>query len=342
MSDLPVVDCSLHPLIERLDDLLPHMGEAMALRVTQSEFRLPPASPHPGVEVEATREVRGTDPASVAAALPATVERAILIPAQAMPTPGWLDHELSAAFVSAVNGYLVDRWLPADPRFRLAIALSPHQSHLAVAEIERYDGVEGIAAAAMPPTGVAMGHEHYHPIYAALAAKGLPLIVHPGGSEGEVLGTANIGGTGPRTPEEAFTLLPQVAQANVASLVFNGVFDLFPDLTVVLAGWGFEWAPTMLWRIDAEWRGLRVAVPWLTRAPSEVIVDHVRFVVDGASSALRKGAWEHAALLPEHVLLYGSDAPFNPLGAEAWLEAAPEALRPKVAHANAAAVFRRP
>ena len=145
----------------------------------------------------------------------------------------------------------------------------------------------------MPLIAVAMGHEHYHPIYAALAERGLPLIVHPGGSEGEVLGAANIGGTGPRTPEETFTLLPQVAQANIGSLVFNGVFDLFPELTVVFAGWGFEWAPTMLWRVDSEWRGLRVAVPWLTRAPSEVIADHVRLVVDGVrlgAAAGRMGA----------------------------------------------------
>jgi predicted TIM-barrel fold metal-dependent hydrolase len=341
VSVTPVIDCSLHPLVEQLDDLLPFMDEAIGLRVTQSEFRLPHASPHPGVDVEAASVGAGTDPVAVAASLGPEIERAILIPAQAMPTPGWLDHELAAAFVSAVNAYLVDRWLPADERFRLAIALSPHQPRLAVAEIERHDGVAGIAAAAMPLIAVAMGHEHYHPIYAALAERGLPLIVHPGGSEGEVLGAASIGGTGPRTPEETFALLPQVAQANVGSLVFNGVFDLFPDLTVVFAGWGFEWAPTLCWRVDAEWRGLRVAVPWLTRAPSEVIADHVRFVVDGAASALRPGAWDHAALLPEHVLLYGSDAPFNRVGADEWLAAAPDTLRARVAHDNAAALFAR-
>lgn len=341
MTATRVLDCSLHPLVGRLDDLLPYMDEAMATRVTRSEFRLPNASPHPGVDVEAKGPAAGTDPAAVAAALPPGVERAILVPAQAMPTPGWLDHELAAAFVSAVNAYVVDRWLPADPRFRLAIALSPHQAPLAVREIERHGDVPGVVAAAMPPIAVAMGHEHHHPIYAALAERGLPLIVHPGGSEGEVVGAANIGGTGPRTPEETFTLLPQVAQANVGSLVFNGVFDLYPGLTVVFAGFGFEWAPTLLWRADSEWRGLRVAVPWLTRPPSAVISDHVRFVVDGASSALRPGAWEHAALLPDHVLLYGSDAPFNEVGPDAWLAAAPEALRPRVAYDNAASVFAR-
>jgi uncharacterized protein len=341
LSGTALIDCSLHPLVERLDDLLPYLDEAMALRVTQSEFRLPHASPHPGVDVEAATLAGGSDPHAVAAALPPGLEQAILVPAQAMPTPGWLDHELAAAYVSATNAYLVHRWLPADPRFRLAIALSPHQAHLAVAEIERHDGAEGIAAAAMPLIAVAMGHEHYHPIYAALAERALPLIVHPGGSEGEVLGAANIGGTGPRTPEETYALLPQVAQANVGSLVFNGVFDLFPDLKVVFAGWGFEWAPTMMWRADSEWRGLRVAVPWLTRPPSAVIADHVRFLVDGAASALRPGAWDHAGLLPDHLLLYGSDAPFNRVGADEWLAAAPETLRPKVAHGNAAAVFAR-
>lgn len=341
MSPTTVFDCCLHPLIERLDDLLPYMDEATALRVAQSEFRLPPASPHPGVEVEAARAPTGTDPAVVAAALPAAVERALLVPAQAMPTPGWLDHELAAAFVAAVNAYLVDRWLPADPRLRLAVALSPHQPDLAVREIERHDGVGGVAAAAMPLIAVAMGHEHYHPVYRALAERELPLVVHPGGSEGEVIGAANLGGTGPRTPEETFALLPQIAQANVASLVFNGVFELFPSLTVVFAGWGFEWAPTLLWRIDAEWRGLRVAVPWLTRPPSEVVADHVRLVVDAAASTHRPGAWEHALLLPERLLLYGSDAPFDTAGADDRLAGAPEALRARIARENALAVFPR-
>ncbi|MBM3679535.1 MAG: hypothetical protein FJW96_16915, partial [Actinobacteria bacterium] len=280
----------------------------------------------------------GTDPVAVAASLPAAIDRALLVAAQAMPTPGWLDHGLAAAFVEAVNRHLVDRWLPADPRFRLAIALSPHQAPLAVREIERHAGVAGVAAAAMPLIAVAMGHEHYHPVYRALSERGLPLLVHPGGSEGEVLGAAAIGGTGPRTPEETFTLLPQVAQANLASLVFNGVFELFPELTVVFAGWGFEWAPTLVWRADSEWRGLRVAVPWLRRPPSEVIAEHVRFVVDGAASALRPGTWEHAALLPESALVYGSDAPFDAVGPEERLALAPAGLRERIAE-NAVSLF---
>ena len=41
MSGPPLIDCSLHPLVERLEDLVPYLDEAMGLRVMQSEFRLP-------------------------------------------------------------------------------------------------------------------------------------------------------------------------------------------------------------------------------------------------------------------------------------------------------------
>jgi hypothetical protein len=96
----------------------------------------------------------------------------------------------------------------------------------------------------------------------------------------------------------------------------------------------------LLWRTNAEWRGLRVEVPWLTRSPSEVVADHVRFVVDGAAE-LGPGAWRLAEMLPPGTLVYGSDAPYVSAPAARMLEGARAELRAAIAADNARATFTR-
>ena len=50
--------------------------------------------------------------------------------------------------------------------------------------------------------------------------------------------------------------MTQVFQAQVVSLIVEGIFDQFPELRVVLIESGFTWLPALMWRIDKEWRGL--------------------------------------------------------------------------------------
>ena len=335
-----VIDCERHALVGSLETLSQYMDEAMALRVAESEFVLPAMTPHPGVQIEgAPVDQSQWDPSAVAASTPAEVERVILLPSQSMTTSGWLDHELATTFVSSVNDHLTQAWLPEDARFRVAIGLAPHDSQLAADEVRRHADDPTVVAACMPLMAVNMGQRHYYPIYEALGEHELPLIVHPAGSEGGVIGPAALGGAGPRTVEETFSLLPQVAAVNMASLVFDGIFDLYPSLKVVFAGFGFEWAPSYIWRMAQEWRGLRVAVPWVTRSPEEIVADHIRFVVDGAAATRSPAAWSLAGMLDGRSLLYGSDAPFAAEPAEAVLARAPEGMREPVARDNAMAVF---
>lgn len=335
-----VFDAELHPLITSREGLLEYVADpSWRQRLGSGEFALPPASPHPGAQLEgAAVDPDAADPAAVAAALGEEVEAAVLVPAQAMATAGWLGGTMAAVFCAAVNDLLLAEWLPAEPRFRLALAVAPHDGFAAAEEIERVGGRPGVAAVCMPLMAIAMGQRPYHPIYAAAERLGLPVVVHPGGFEGSVIGPAALGGIGPRTPEETFTLLPQVATANLASLIYDGVFQQFPRLRIVFAGFGFSWAPPVLWRADSEWRGLRVEVPWLTRPPSEYVGDHIRFVVDAACE-LRPEAWRVAAMLPGSSLIYGSDRPFGDGDAERALAGAPTELRERIAVGNARATF---
>ena len=335
-----MIDCEWHPLVRSLETVVPYVDEAMGLRMLESEFVLPPAGPHPGVEIEsAAIDDAYFDPARVSQSIPASVEEVVLVPSQSMTTSGWLDHELAAAFVSAVNSFLIDEWLPADPRFRVAVGLAPHDGAAAGDEVRRHAHTERVVAACMPLIAVNMGHPHYHPIYEALAAAEMPLMIHPAGSEGTVIGAAAIGGAGPRTAEETYALLPQVAAVNLASLIFDGVFDSYPKLRVVFAGFGFEWAPMYVWRAVQEWRGLRVAVPWVTRSPWETLAAKVRFVVDASAARHDPRASTIAAMLPETVLLYGSDGPYAADEPADVLADAPPALRERVLRDNAIETF---
>ena len=64
------------------------------------------------------------------------------------------------------------------------------------------------------------------------------------------------------------------------------MFTKFPDLKVVLLESGFTWLPAHLWRLTKFWRGLRMEVPWVDRAPTDIVRDNVRLTI----AALRRAA----------------------------------------------------
>ena len=67
-----------------------------------------------------------------------------------------------------------------------------------------------------------------------------------------------------------------------------------------------------MWRLDANWLGLRSEVPWLDRRPSEILREHVRFttqpleLIDGNDELLFKML--EAVGAPD-ILCFASDYP---------------------------------
>lgn len=333
-----LIDCEHHLAIPALQDLLPYMEEGWAARFRRTGFSLPSGREHPG-----GGSVAGDDappgPAEAAAALAPEIKAALLLPQQSFPVAGWTDTLLCSVYVAAVNRYVREHWIPASDRFRMAVAVSPHEPELAAAEIERYAADRAVAAVVMPVLATHLGQSFYRPILAAAARHKLPVIIHPSGREGTILGAPVLSGMGPRYPGEYHTLVWQVAATNIASMVYDGVFTDLPDLQVVFTGFGFEWLPNIVWHTDMEWRNLRIDIPWVVDPPSDVIARHVRIVVDDLGATPPNAAADIAGLLPEGMLLWGSNAPFATNTADEVLDAMPVALRELVACRNAEAVF---
>jgi predicted TIM-barrel fold metal-dependent hydrolase len=155
-----------------------------------------------------------------------------------------------------------------------------------------------------------VGHAKYWPILEAAAHYGLPIAFHPGGR-----GMNPITGCGwPSFYYEDHVGYPQAAFSHLASLIFEGAFDRWPELKVVVVEGGYSWAVPFSWRLDSCWRLLRDEVPHLQRAPSEYVRERVWFTtqpieepVAPASLAAVLAQVERAGLGGQ--LMFSSDYP---------------------------------
>ncbi len=118
-----------------------------------------------------------------------------------------------------------------------------------------------------------LGHRRYWPIYEAAVAAGLPVGVHAFGYGGWPITS---GGWGSYYLEEMVGHA-QAQQALLVSMIFEGVFERFPTLKVVLIEAGLAWAAALGWRMDRQWAKLRKETPHLKSAPSEYIRRNVWF-----------------------------------------------------------------
>lgn len=185
------------------------------------------------------------------------------------------DIDYAAAVASAANDAVVEEWLPADSRFRASIVVAPNDPQLAAEEIHRLADHPGMVQVLMP-SGARMpyGQRFFHPIYQAAADHGLPVAVHPGSEGVGISGPPTAAGY-PSTYFEWHTGLVGSYLAHLISLVTEGVFIKFPNLKFVLIEGGVSWIPPIMWRIDKNWKALRMSTPWLERPPSEIIAEHI-------------------------------------------------------------------
>jgi predicted TIM-barrel fold metal-dependent hydrolase len=221
--------------------------------------------------------------------------------------------DLGIAFARAENEQLADRWLASDSRWYGSINIAVESSTAAIHEIDRcVDSEPGrwVQLMLSSRADYPLGNPRYWPVFEAAVAHDLPLGIHPGINRNTQL-------TGCGTPSYYFEEHAGFAYTSyslVASLIFEGVFDRFPDLKVVLIELGWGWAPAYAQRLDASWRVMRDEVPDLAKKPSEYLRDHFWFTTQPVEEpenpawfAQLFGTMESAGLAER--LMFSSDYP---------------------------------
>jgi len=178
------------------------------------------------------------------------------------------DRYWAVSLARAYNDWLYNSYTKRDSRLQ-GIALIPVQDvPAAVAELRRAATELGMRGAVLPAAtglGKAYGHADFDPLWAEAERLDVALGVHGAPSKGfgfdffdSFIKT--------HTLEHPFSILIQLT-----SMIFDGVFERFPNLRVAFLESGSGWVPYMMDRMDEEFerRGARWA-PSLKRKPSEV------------------------------------------------------------------------
>jgi predicted TIM-barrel fold metal-dependent hydrolase len=182
------------------------------------------------------------------------IERAFLYPTLGVL---WIaeceDEDLTQAYLRAYNRWIVDFCADSGGRLIPVAQLSLGDPAAAEAELRRAakDGVRGVWVPPFAWTRKPLGHPDHHRVFATAQELGLPLGIHPSfepkwaapGRFGEMTSirfTFFINVTAPDAVRHAFTSLFQF-----------GVFELFPELRIVILESGAGWIGYWLDRMDS-------------------------------------------------------------------------------------------
>ncbi|MBO0702541.1 MAG: amidohydrolase, partial [Candidatus Dormibacteraeota bacterium] len=342
---MPVIDSDVHvppPEVEALYRYLPaHWVE----HVKQSAFKGPRASYYPphllsDPSQAASPEESGLEALRRSVLDGGEVEMAIvncLYAIDSLHNP-----EAAVDFARAANDWLVEEWLDRDDRLRASMVVPVQLPEEAAQEIDRVGGHPGFVQVLLPVrTEHPLGSRLHRPLWTAIARQGLVAGIHYGGAPGNPPFPSGW----PSHHFEEHAGMAQVAQSQLCSIVAEGVFDLFPDLRVTVSECGFTWLPAFMWRFDKEWRNLRRLVPWVKRAPSAYLRDHVRFTVQPLDAPPTPELLNDLVdqIGSEEMLLFASDYPHRHVAdpARDLLPGLSDELAKKVGSENAKAWYRR-
>lgn len=312
------IDCDLHPLMPSATALLPYLDEywrdqLVNRHIDRYSFVLtsyPPYSPLsarpdwrqisglPAGDIDAIRR-HALDPFGTRLAICNVLHGAVAL----------FNEDMAAALCAAVNDWTAKELLDREPRLRASILLPVHNPALALREIERLAPDRRFVQVLLLAMGeMLLGRRTYWPIYAAAEKHGLAIGIHAGSTYHH----APTPSGWPAHRVEDYVAQSAAFESQLLSFLTEGVFQKFPALRLVLIESGVTWLPTLLWRTNKTWRGVRPEVPWIDRPPAELLREHVRLTLQPLD--VPRGDPQRFARVLDHVgsdrmLLFSTDYP---------------------------------
>ena len=312
------IDCDLHPLMPSATALLPYLDEywrdqLVNRHIDRYSFVLtsyPPYSPLsarpdwrqisglPAGDIDAIRR-HALDPFGTRLAICNVLHGAVAL----------FNEDMAAALCAAVNDWTAKELLDREPRLRASILLPVHNPALALREIERLAPDRRFVQVLLLAMGeMLLGRRTYWPIYAAAEKHGLAIGIHAGSTYHH----APTPSGWPAHRVEDYVAQSAAFESQLLSFLTEGVFQKFPALKLVLIESGVTWLPTLLWRTNKTWRGVRPEVPWIDRPPAELLREHVRLTLQPLD--VPRGDPQRFARVLDHVgsdrmLLFSTDYP---------------------------------
>ncbi len=344
-----VIDCDLHNELPSLETLFPYLPDYWCDYIRESAFVGPDANDYPrGAAITARPDYRpgdGLPPGSDLSLLQSQVldvwpvEVGILTCVYQVSAVH--NEDLAASLATAINTWQAEHWLAREPRLRASIVVPSQNPELAAREIDRWGSHGGFVQVLLPVrSAMPYGKRHFDPIYAAAVRHDLVVGIHYGGAPGNP--PTPVGW--PSTFLEEYAGMAQVFQSQVISLVIEGVFDRFPALRVALIEGGFTWLPSLMWRLDKEWKGLRHNTPWVKRPPSAYMREHMRWTLQPLDAPPDPAAMLQILeqLESDELLMFATDYPHWHFDRpeEAIPTGLPEPLYAKIMAENARRFYR--
>jgi 2,3-dihydroxybenzoate decarboxylase len=251
------------------------------------------------------------------------------------------DDARATALAALVNDRLAETIAQHPSRFAGLAAVAPQDPKAAAAEIERAVrelGLNGVVINSHTRNEY-LDDEKFWPIFEAAEGVGAPIYIHPRSPSAQMA-----------APYKRFGLETGIygfqaeTGLHAIRLICSGVFDRFPDLTIVLGHLG-EGVPFWLWRVDYMHpvRSSFNTRPRLELKPSEYFTRNFRITTSGMNwpPALRfcieavgadniMFAIDYPYQLTEGAVQFMNDVPI------------PDEQKRKIFHQNAERVFRIP
>lgn len=201
------------------------------------------------------------------------------------------DNDDVAYATSAAHNRAMAAYCAHDERL-LGVAMVPLQD--VARALEQIDAACGLGLGAVwisadAPGGRSPGHVEHEPIWASLAERGMPFILHVGSAEISIppqwMNDGRPGNISARGGAEVIgskdlTVIHQAAQRFISALVLDGVFEAFPKLTGAVIEIGAGWVPDMIRRLDHAveiWSRSEPQLGAMQRRPSQQITEQIAF-----------------------------------------------------------------